>query len=924
MSNTSCQQCGSFLNDEGTCPACLFNLALSHTAPQVSPNAASADLPSIDELNRQFPQLEITRLIGRGGMGAIYQARQTALDRDVALKLIARPVGVTASFSERFEREAKTLAKLSHPNIVTVYDYGQTADGLPFLVMEYVDGINLREAMLAQSIACDDALDTISAICKALAFAHSKGIVHRDIKPENILLGEDGTLKVADFGIAKIVDDSNSTPTLTATRQVLGTLNYLAPEQLESPDQVDHRVDLYAIGVIFYELLTGQLPLGRFDPPSLVNSGIDQRVDAIVMKSLARKPALRYQQAAELDADLYQVKTLPPPLQASSALAAGGHRASVPFTCQTLGGFAEIVGYCHATSQGLRIEFRQRDAFWRTFTSKTRTIVVSREQLLRAEFIPGVFSSRLLLGADNISAFEKLPSSEVGQIELRIKREDNEKGMQVADLLSDSATWSSKEAQAKRRAALETPADANRWTILACLLIFCCALNIGALAVAIILMAAPGNIPGKQLAISIVTVVFMIAPVFIMQMITGGMIFAARPRSLTIATCIVMLLPITPGWVVGAPIAIWALWWLLGYGHDAQTSSALPAKQNWGASTLMFIRESRWSKFVAAANVAALILAGLGIWAYSQGYYPTVIEYRVVADRVPNTALGEAIQQRVPSSVRLSHTQFVAEQDMPTLAAPPTPPSPATIAGPTPAANSISADSSFGSSISANSTTSGSVARAWPTLYSRRIQISTWAASRQQVIEALKIHRSIQLVWLADSSIASPKQAGASSTEPETAPQAEIAADSDALINHPVTSATAQSNLPVVDGLALPTDVASEKQLSGQRAAVLGSPLDLRPAYVTQVTAATTDGNKLSVMLSSEGREIFNKSTQDEESIAAVGLVINGMIYGIASRADISAQELRFELSGNNTFSQEAITAAIRGPELPTELELLE
>ena len=162
-------------------------------------------------------------------MGAVYHARQTSLDRDVALKVIHKKVSSDAAFVERFAREAKTLAKLSHPNIVTIFDYGQTADGTAYLVLEYVDGIHLREAISSGSIGADEALHVVSTICGALEYAHSKGVVHRDIKPENILLGEDGTLKVADFGIAKIVDESVRVPTLTATRQVLGSLHYLAP-----------------------------------------------------------------------------------------------------------------------------------------------------------------------------------------------------------------------------------------------------------------------------------------------------------------------------------------------------------------------------------------------------------------------------------------------------------------------------------------------------------------------------------------------------------------------------------------------------------------------------------------------------------------------------------------------------------------------
>ncbi len=189
-----CDKCSSLLGDSAGCPFCLLELGVSGAGQQ---RAGLGELPSLAELNNRFPQLEISRLIGRGGMGAIYQARQTSLDRDVALKLIAKEVSQDPLFVERFEREAKTLAKLSHPNIVTVYDFGYTSDGVAYLMMEYVDGINLREAIASRSVGPEDALEVVSTVCRALEYAHSKGVIHRDIKPENILLSEDGSLRLS-------------------------------------------------------------------------------------------------------------------------------------------------------------------------------------------------------------------------------------------------------------------------------------------------------------------------------------------------------------------------------------------------------------------------------------------------------------------------------------------------------------------------------------------------------------------------------------------------------------------------------------------------------------------------------------------------------------------------------------------------------
>ena len=401
-----CEKCGNSFDQNAGCPFCLLQLGLSKPSPQ---HGSESQLPSIAELNASFPQLEISRLIGRGGMGAIYQARQTSLDRDVALKLIAKDVSQDPLFVERFEREAKTLAKLSHPNIVTVYDFGYTAEGVAYLVMEFVDGINLRDAMKSRSVGPDDALNLVATICRALEYAHSRGVIHRDIKPENILLGEDGCLKVVDFGIAKIVDDSVRTPTLTATRQVLGSLNYLAPEQLESPDQVDHRVDLYALGVVFYELLTGELPLGRYEPPSALFQRADKRLDQVVLKSLSRKPSNRYQSAREFEAEVQQLRlgqsaqsidaasssyASPPPLPGASEpnqAAPVPFNSDVPFSCDTFCGFAEALGLLYANARALCVEFRTRDKLMGVIKSKATLVEIPLDRLTRCELINGIF-----------------------------------------------------------------------------------------------------------------------------------------------------------------------------------------------------------------------------------------------------------------------------------------------------------------------------------------------------------------------------------------------------------------------------------------------------------------------------------------------------------------------------------------------------
>ncbi len=252
--------------------------------------------PRIGEMSRLFPELEILRLVGRGGMGAVFEVRQKNLDRIVALKVFLYKPG-DPEFAARFQREARALAKLNHPNIITVHDFGER-EHLHYLVMEFVDGLNLRQVTSEEKLSPEMALQMVPQLCDALQYAHDRGVIHRDIKPENLLLDTSGRIKIADFGLAKLTGSGNQ-GTLTHTRQVMGTLNYMAPEQRERPTEVDHRADIYSLGVVIYEMLTGELPIGRFQAPSK-KSHVDTRLDEVVMRALEKEPELRYQQASEL------------------------------------------------------------------------------------------------------------------------------------------------------------------------------------------------------------------------------------------------------------------------------------------------------------------------------------------------------------------------------------------------------------------------------------------------------------------------------------------------------------------------------------------------------------------------------------------------------------------------------------------------
>ena len=212
------------------------------------------------------------------------------------------------------------MARLNHPNIVTIFDFGE-ADGLFYFSMEFVDGNNVRELMQSGALTPALALQIIPQVCDALRYAHDEGVVHRDIKPENILLDKKGRVKIADFGLAKIVGLSPAYLTLTCTHEVMGTLYYMAPEQMKRSHSVDHRADLYSLGVVFYEMLTGELPVGRFAPPSH-KARVDGRLDSIVLRALSREPEHRYQDAAELKKDVEGIAAgqTPGPGQAPGAI----------------------------------------------------------------------------------------------------------------------------------------------------------------------------------------------------------------------------------------------------------------------------------------------------------------------------------------------------------------------------------------------------------------------------------------------------------------------------------------------------------------------------------------------------------------------------------------------------------------------------
>lgn len=280
--------------------------------------------PAVSELQDAIPDLEILEFISQGGMGSVFKARQKKLDRLVALKVVsATGEQAHVTHPDRFLREARTLAKLSHPNIVPVFDVERT-DRFIYLVMEFIEGDNLRGLMKRSALTIESVLRIVSQTCEALEYAHTKGIIHRDIKPENILINRDGFVKIVDFGLAKINEGAQRESNLTGTQQIMGTPNYMSPEQIECTREVDHRSDIYSLGVVFYEMLTGELPIGHFEPPSVIR-GNHQPLDPVVLKALQKRPEQRYQKISDLDIDLSGLPEMAKPQKTPPVIHANVH-----------------------------------------------------------------------------------------------------------------------------------------------------------------------------------------------------------------------------------------------------------------------------------------------------------------------------------------------------------------------------------------------------------------------------------------------------------------------------------------------------------------------------------------------------------------------------------------------------------------------
>lgn len=326
------------------CPACGGSVSLAEIpgdpGSTLAPPPGGWLAPDAEELSRSFDsRYRIIRLLGGGGMGAVYEGLDTRLDRKVAIKILPVETGRSMDALAHFEREAKAMAALDHPNIVHIHDYGSTADGHPYFVMEFIEGMDLHHLRHSGNLDLPGALELISQVCSALHYAHSRGIIHRDIKPANIMVTCEGGAKVADFGLAKVLGTETHPrydSTLTRSGAAMGTPDYMAPEQLEG-QPVDHRADIYSLGVMLYALLTGSPPRGAWPPPSQ-RVQIDIRLDEIVIRALQQNPSARYQATSEVKGDIDSVKSstgggpLPPGIDPTPLPSS---RQSIPATHQT-------------------------------------------------------------------------------------------------------------------------------------------------------------------------------------------------------------------------------------------------------------------------------------------------------------------------------------------------------------------------------------------------------------------------------------------------------------------------------------------------------------------------------------------------------------------------------------------------------------
>jgi serine/threonine protein kinase len=601
-----CAGCGSSLSadlPEGLCPECLYRQALAGpgTGPyreEASRSPAPVFIPPTPaELAPHFPQLQIVRLLGQGGMGAVYLARQPELDRLLAVKILPPEVARDSDFTERFAREARLLARLNHPNIVTIFDFGAAGGLYPkkgtgpvmlevpspfsgyYFTMEYVDGKNVRELLEAGKLAPSQALRIIAQVCDALQYAHDEGFVHRDIKPENILLDSKGRVKIADFGLARLVGLTPTYLTLTGSQQAMGTLYYMAPEQMTRAHAVDHRADLYSLGVVFYEMLTGELPVGRFAAPSQ-RAGVDARLDAIVLRALAREPEHRHQDAAQIKREVESVLAgEPAPAAAASPQAPAAIRSILPcvrFTIPYVSVMgAWVRGEIYRDETALILEFSVISSLG---TAKHKELRIPLGEILTIScntanwpawyhWLGVEGKTEIVLKLHHPEILAELPAGQHGRGRLKVHRGDRETAQQLVDSILRTPL-PPPPARPARPVPMPAEPVANHDRVrrqllgpAVGLLLTSAAALASNVVLAVLLARHFGQMGDVVLQRLTVAVCAVVVPTGFGLMLAGAerMTSGRGPYLLCVAAAFLALLPWSPAWLIGLPAGIWAL-----------------------------------------------------------------------------------------------------------------------------------------------------------------------------------------------------------------------------------------------------------------------------------------------------------------------------------------------------------------------------
>ncbi|MDP6445212.1 MAG: protein kinase, partial [Pirellulaceae bacterium] len=555
----------------GVCPHCVLDLGLSNDPSLVATtepagSSASASLkpnmaPRIDELAAHFPQLEILDLIGVGGMGSVYKAKQVGLDRIVALKVLAPHLGEETAFAERFNREARAMARMSHPNIVTVYDHGEV-DGFYYLVMEYIDGVNLREILNTGAIQADEALRYVPQICEALQYAHDENIVHRDIKPENILVDRRGRVKIADFGLAKLLLRSRDDLTLTGTRQVMGTLHYMAPEQVEKPTAVDHRADIYSLGVVFYEMLTGELPIGRFAAPS-DKAPVQTRFDDVVFRTLEKDPDRRYQRAGEMKQAVERLSSdsvyAAQPLPAKEPPVVNRPRSRppsplrVPVSLYNANG-AETDGILRFDGKVLLLEYLEKHII-PGMKPKLNPVEIPLDHLVRLEVIEGLATLKLNVQTDLLA--EDTRFSQRGMWTTKVKAADEPEARRLVTAVLEAEpqlTVSSRIDEAARAVKFLNTIDVG-YFVIACIDFVCALALLVASVLAFFSRSHDGPVAGAWfLVFSLLSFSYVV-----LMALTGASLRKTSRYGFAMSGAIAGFFPLHIGVVAAIPFGVLAL-----------------------------------------------------------------------------------------------------------------------------------------------------------------------------------------------------------------------------------------------------------------------------------------------------------------------------------------------------------------------------